>query len=752
MKPSIATIAALRCGIEPAHSRKPGHALHAAFRLLLACLMFFAPPLASAAGFTVNTSGSALSGLWWNQSESGWGMSLTQQGPIVFVAWYAYDASGAPVWYVMSNCAVFADSCSGELYKVSGGTPPTIPWNGAAKLVTRVGTGTLAFADVNSATFSYVLNGVAGSRNIVRQVFASGASAPAVDYTALWWNADESGWGVALTQQYGTIFATWYTYDASGNPVWYVASNCVVIGSGCSGDLFQVTGGTPPTAIWNGAGKQTAKVGSISFAFSGSAAGTMSYTVNGASGSRSISRQVFYTAPAPVTLGSFHGNIVLGSPTETSVRANVFSPDQGGTVSLSFGTTPGIYDKQSAAMALTAAKPLELTLDGLSANTRYFYRLQYQSATGTSSGPTEEYTFHTARPAGSTFSFTIQADSHLDENSDLAQYRKTLGNALADAPDFHLDLGDTFMCEKHAEPFSAIVRMSPDRATVDARYQYERSNFGILAHSAPIFLVNGNHEGEAGWLNDGSAQNIAVWTTLARQQNYPNPVPDNFYSGEAAEEAFVGKRASWYAWQWGDAQFVVLDPFWYSKAQASKDAWNLTLGERQYQWLLSTLSTSRAKFKFIFIHNLVGGLDGQMRGGVEAAPYFEWGGRNLDGSSVFSQKRPGWSLPIHQMLVRYGVTAVFHGHDHLYAKQDLDGVVYLEVPQPSAKNFLSEASLAAEYHYAAGTILGSSGHIRVTVSPEGVTAQYVRSWLPANETSQRKNAQIDDIWNIAAPK
>jgi len=294
------------------------------------------------------------------------------------------------------------------------------------------------------------------------------------------------------------------------------------------------------------------------------------------------------------------------------------------------------------------------------------------------------------------------------------------------------------------------VQMAPDRSTVFARYLYEQGNFGLLAHSAPLFLVNGNHEGEAGWLNSGGAENIANWTTLARQKYFANPLPDSFYGGDAVEEPFVGKRASWYSWQWGDALFVVLDPFWNSKTSASRDPWALTLGERQYRWLESTLGASQAKYKFVFIHNLVGGLDGQMRGGIEAAPYFEWGGRSLDGTNLFGQQRPGWNLPIHQLLVRYGVTAVFHGHDHLYAKQDLDGVVYQEVPQPSARNFSSGRGLSADYHYASGTILSSAGHLRVTVAPEQVKVQYVRAWLPANETAQRQNAQIDDVWTIAA--
>ena len=94
---------------------------------------------------------------------------------------------------------------------------------------------------------------------------------------------------------------------------------------------------------------------------------------------------------------------------------------------------------------------------------------------------------------------------------------------------------------------------------------------------------------------------------------------------------------------------------------------------------------------------------------------------------------------------------MFHGHDHLYAKQDLDGIVYQEVPQPSAKNTNNAAMLASAYHYTSGTILASAGHLRVTVTPDKVTSEYVRAWLPTNETATRKNAQIDDTW-VALPK
>jgi hypothetical protein len=79
------------------------------------------------------------------------------------------------------------------------------------------------------------------------------------------------------------------------------------------------------------------------------------------------------------------------------------------------------------------------------------------------------------------------------------------------------------------------------------------------------------------------------------------------------------------------------------------------------------------------------------------------------------------------LLVQNKVSAVFHGHDHFYAKQDLDGIVYQEVPQPGYVGNGKPPRSAAEYGYGNGTILGSSGHLRISISPEKATVEYLRS-------------------------
>ena len=404
---------------------------------------------------------------------------------------------------------------------------------------------------------------------------------------------------------------------------------------------------------------------------------------------------------------------------------------------VAYGMRSGAYTLQTPVRRFKKGEPVELVIGALQANTPYYYQFRWRATDTGQFTDSEEYAFHTARPPGGSFTFTMTADSHLDENASPKLYRRTLANALADSPDFHIDLGDTFMTEKH-----------PSRESAARQYLAQRFYFGQLCQSAPLFLVPGNHDGESPRGRGSDADSLAVWSNTMRKRYFTNPAPDGFYVGNGTKDPLAGLLQDYYAWTWGDALFVVLDAYWYSTTRRGDERWGLTLGDEQYKWLKLTLEQSKAVSKFVFVHQLIGGIDKQGRGGVEAAPFREWGGRNADGSDGFKEHRPGWDAPIHQLLVRNHATIVFHGHDHLFAKQDLDGIVYQEVPQPGLPG-LGNPRIAAEYGYVSGTILGGAGHMRVTVSPAQVKVEYVRAFLPAEENGQRKNGQVGHTYTIA---
>jgi len=179
-----------------------------------------------------------------------------------------------------------------------------------------------------------------------------------------------------------------------------------------------------------------------------------------------------------------------------------------------------------------------------------------------------------------------------------------------------------------------------------------------------------------------------------------------------------------------------------SSRPTSSDWWGITLGDAQYHWFKRTLEQSQAKYKFVFAHHVLG----TGRGGIEASDLYEWGGRSNRGDWEFDQKRPGWELPIHQLMAKHGVTIFFQGHDHLFVRQQRDGVVYQEVPNLADQGYVAYN----EDRYPSGVKLPNSGRLRVCVSPEHVTVDYVRSYLPKDETAQRKSGEVAYTYAIRA--
>ena len=432
---------------------------------------------------------------------------------------------------------------------------------------------------------------------------------------------------------------------------------------------------------------------------------------------------------------------MLSRPTDKSVTVQMFF-DADVEMSIDYGLSKGNYKAQVPFAKFLKGEAAQLEIAGLQPNTRYFYRVVYRTPGTSSISYRPEFTFTTQKSVGTPFTFVIQADPHLDEQSDTSVYKLCLKNQLEDNPDFMIDLGDILMSDKLRTPAKVVPR-----DTVTYRAHLMRRYYELVNHSVPLFITLGNHEGEAGWYANGTANNVAVWGTLDRKKYLLNPEPNGFYSGDTVNFPYVGQRNAYYSWTWGDALFVVIDPYWNTKVKPdSLNGWRWSLGKIQYDWLKQTLEKSQAKFKFVFAHQLVGG-DPDGRGGVEFADRYEWGGNNLDGSRGFEANRPGWDKPIKDILKENRVTVFFHGHDHFFAKQEKECLIYQETPQPSHPNFTS-AGQAKVYGYLEGQIQPNSGHLRVNVAPTGVKVEYVRTYLPKNETSNRHNKDVSASYFI----
>ena len=152
---------------------------------------------------------------------------------------------------------------------------------------------------------------------------------------------------------------------------------------------------------------------------------------------------------------------ILGRPTDSSITISVMF-DQNMSVYWDFGTTSGVYNRTTAVYNVFDSIPLEVDFTGLSTNTKYYYRIRYRSSSSTGPyaiGP--EHTFRTRRPRGSTFSFAVEADPHLDTNCTPSSLTLSMQNMLAKNVDFMIDLGDNFLSENFRDPASALVAAEP---------------------------------------------------------------------------------------------------------------------------------------------------------------------------------------------------------------------------------------------------------------------------------------------------
>ena len=139
---------------------------------------------------------------------------------------------------------------------------------------------------------------LAGTRAQVSfDVTASGL--PRANYTDLWWNAAESGWGVNLIHQGDVIFATWFTYDADRGGLWLVMDAARLQPDGSyTGTIYRTTGVSLPQINGQPAQSGAVAVGSGTLRFPTTQQATFSYTVNGVGQQKSMTRFNFAT-PAP---------------------------------------------------------------------------------------------------------------------------------------------------------------------------------------------------------------------------------------------------------------------------------------------------------------------------------------------------------------------------------------------------------------------------------------------------------------------
>lgn len=141
-------------------------------------------------------------------------------------------------------------------------------------------------------------------------------NAKAVEYTDVWWNPAESGWGALLVQSDTFQFIAFYIYGQDGKPTWYTAE-LTDDGTGTYRGLLYATTGTPFALPWDPAqhDNNPPPAGTAAFQPIDTYHATLTYTVNGFP---TVSKAVQREKLMPYKLAGNYSGSISGSTTGCS--------------------------------------------------------------------------------------------------------------------------------------------------------------------------------------------------------------------------------------------------------------------------------------------------------------------------------------------------------------------------------------------------------------------------------------------------
>ena len=278
-----------------------------------------------------------LVGFWWKPTESGWGVSIQQNGARTFAVWFTYDAQGVPIWYTL-DCAFAGNTCAGNL--VTGSGTPLSQITGPANVTPSLaGTGSLVTTSANRMTLSYTIGNVTQTKtNLEPQNFAAADQVPVctlqtpignnfranlTNYTDHWWGGpNASGWGVQISHQGATVFAGWYSYNQQGTATWLTLQGTQdpVNAKRFTGNIYQVSTGIPFSQISGPISQASvSQAGTFALNFTDGENGTFTYSLPTFNiTNRSLTMQRFAVAGGGVNVCSVTAPVALVEKAEAS--------------------------------------------------------------------------------------------------------------------------------------------------------------------------------------------------------------------------------------------------------------------------------------------------------------------------------------------------------------------------------------------------------------------------------------------------
>ncbi len=242
--------------------------------------------------------------IYFNAAEPGWGYNIQHQGDLLYGTWYTYADDGQVLFLTVEATLQPDGSFIGPVFRIAGTPFEQINNMQAFTAVTQVGTAQLSFPSEGTLMLDYTVNGVTQTKQLERFVFSQNSLTTCVgstasragsdNYSDLWWNPMEAGWGLTLSHQGDLIFALWYTYGSGGRDQWVSGARMELQTDGSfSGELQRPLSGVPLAQI---AGPATTfpvpVVGGASLLFNDDSTATFTYTLDGVTQSKTIQRFV----------------------------------------------------------------------------------------------------------------------------------------------------------------------------------------------------------------------------------------------------------------------------------------------------------------------------------------------------------------------------------------------------------------------------------------------------------------------------
>ncbi len=313
-----------------------------------------------------------------------------------------------------------------------------------------------------------------------------------------------------------------------------------------------------------------------------------------------------------------------------------------------------------------------IRITGLRAGSRYDY-------TVTQDGTQRRAWFRTMPSGDAPIRFTVYADSETEPESTgkKAGWTQPFGDrGRRYVVDQTTGYARNLEAIKSRQPhFVAIagdlVQVGGEQRDWNEFWRHNAGELNDVASHAPIFPAVGNHDvyggsgQKGGWKPEGTRRAMAKYRTYFEVPTNGSPIP-----------AQVGR---YYRIDCGPITFITLDSSnglpaksasdtnWHLAGEGEReggDAPDFNPSSRQYRWLETQLAEARARSKFTFVQ-------------FHHAPYsvgphgFEPGGEGFEKGQNEQSGRPMRVLT--PLLMKYGVDAVFCGHDEMYEHSVVDG-------------------------------------------------------------------------------